>query len=77
MQLCQYFGNLISNCAGPFDTSIIASDLTEVNLTEEGKLDSICTYYSGLPSANLNVSQIGGEINLPINIAELPIVEEF
>ena len=77
MQLCQYFGNLISNCAGPFDTGIITSDLTKVNLSDEGKLDSICAYYAGSPSANLKVSQIGGEINLPINIAELPIVEEF
>lgn len=77
MQLCQYFGNLISNCAGPFDTGIITSELTEVNLTEEGKLDSICAYYLDSPSATLKVSQIGGEINLPININELPIVEEF
>lgn len=76
-QLCQQFGNLIANCAGPFDLGMITSDSTEVTLTEEGKLKSIAATYGGVLSATLSLKQLGGEITLPINVADLPEVTEF
>lgn len=76
-ELCQYFGNCISNCAGPFDLGIIMSNSTEVCLTDEGKVQSITALYYEEKSATLTPTQIGGDVTLPINIDELPVVESF
>lgn len=76
-QLCKYFGNLASNCGGPFDLGLIMSTLTEISLSESGDVNKITALYDGLTSASLTVSQLGGEITLPIDLTTLETVENF
>lgn len=69
-----YFGQYITYVAGAaYDLTPMTSELTEVYLSEDKELDHIVFNTYGMEAANLQVDQIGGEITLPIDIANLPV----
>lgn len=72
-----YFGGMISRCGvSQFDTTPIASDPIEVTL-KDGKLNKVDFYAYGYYAGSYTITQLGGDITVPLDVESLPVVDAF